>query len=324
MSTETAVVPLEGYGFCLTSGEYALRLEEGRLRVARQGATEGVAFATLGEEGWNALPFIRQRRIEQVEGRPRVTLLAGHDGAAFSLTFDADPARPGLFHWRFAVTPRKRSTGVPPFPEMAFTTPPRITLYTQQAPMAAGLVYLYEETVLDSTLFYFQDLTALNGYFAATRTGPTGDLFPTPLLHLPPGIVGCREDRLGLALPGAEGATLPAGATTVVSEGYLALTPGRPEDEPEMARRFLEDLTAPPACGWPAATTASISYRTPNRRCCPPRRSRSAPSRTSAWRTRASPRSTGRTTSPTWPTPTTAASPSWPAPTTFDTTSGLP
>jgi len=244
MSVETTVVPLNGHGFRLVSGVYALVFEEGRLQVARRGAVEGIAFATLGGRGWNVLPFIHQRRVGRTAGRPQVTLVAERDEATFLLAFDADPGRPGLFHWRFAVTPRGRAVRVPLFPEIAFTASPRVTLYTQQAPMAAGLVYLYEEAVLDSTLFYFQDLTALNDYFAATRTGPTGGPFPTPLPHLPPGIVGYREGGLGLALPGAESATLPVGATTVVSEGYLALTPGRPEDELAMARRFLESLAA--------------------------------------------------------------------------------
>lgn len=119
-----------------------------------------------------------------------------------------------------------------------------MTLYAQQAPMAAGLVYLYEGALLDSTLFYFQDLTALNGYFAASRTSPMGDAFPTPLPHLPSGIVGYRDGRLGLALPGEGLAALPVGTITVISDGYLALTPGRPADERTMALRFLEDLAA--------------------------------------------------------------------------------
>jgi len=244
MGPEVAVTPLEGYGFRLTSGEYALTFDAGRIWIGRRGSGEGLAFALLDEAGLGAPGCIRQRRIEPVEGRPAVLLLGEHRWGDLTLSFDADPARPGLFHHRFAVTPRARPPARPLPPELGFTGQPQVTLYTQQAPMAAGLAFLYEGALLDSTLFYFQDLTSLNGYFAASRTGPVGKGFPTPLPHLPSGIVGYREGRLGLALPGEGLASLPLGATTVVSDGYLMLTPGRPEDEPAMALRFLQGLAA--------------------------------------------------------------------------------
>jgi hypothetical protein len=103
---------------------------------------------------------------------------------------------------------------------------------------------MYERAIFDSTLFYFQDLTALNGYFAASHTQPLGKAFPVPLPRLPSGIAGLKDTYLGLLLPGRGLAALPIGTTTVISEGYLALTGGQPADEPEMARRFLQDLAA--------------------------------------------------------------------------------
>lgn len=245
---ETTVVPLENQGFRLVSGDYALTLEDGHLRVRRTDGADGLAFATLGEWGWDLLSCIQQRRIEETESGPQVTLLARRDDAAFSLTFGANPARPGLFRWEFSVTPQRPLRGVPEVPELTFTAAPRTTLYTVQAPMAAGLVYLYEGALLDSTLFYFQDFTALNDYFACSQSRPLGGIFPPPLPHLPSGVVGLLGRDLGLALPEAGMATLPAGQRTVFSKGYLALTPGRPEDEAAMTRRFLEDLAAVYRC----------------------------------------------------------------------------
>ncbi|MCS7281961.1 MAG: hypothetical protein NZ769_01170 [Anaerolineae bacterium] len=241
---EIAVIPLENCDFRLVSGGYTLSLEGGHLRIRRTDGADGLAFATLGEWGWNLFPFIRQRRIERQEDGPRVTLIAERGDATFTLTFGADPSRPGLFRWRFAVTPQRPIRGAPECPELTFTAVPRATLYTQQAPMAAGLAYLYEEALLDSTLFYFQDFTALNDYFSRTQTRPMGGIFPSPLPHLPTGIVGLLGRDLGLALPDAAMAAFPTGAEIVFSQGYLALTPGRPADEPAMARRFLEDLAA--------------------------------------------------------------------------------
>ncbi|MCX7856254.1 MAG: hypothetical protein N2556_09860, partial [Anaerolineae bacterium] len=241
---EIAIIPLENCDFRLVSGGYTLSLEGGHLRIRRTDGADGLAFATFGEWGWNLFPFIRQRRIDKEGDSPYVTLVAERGEATFTLTFWTDPARPGLFRWRFAVTPRRSIKGAPECPELTFTAAPCVTLYTQQAPMAAGLVFLYEAALLDSTLFYFQDFTALNGYFAQTQTRPMGGVFPAPLPHLPTGIVGFLGRDLGLALPDAGIATFPTGVETVFSQGYLALTPGRPADEPAMARRFLEDLAA--------------------------------------------------------------------------------
>lgn len=235
---------MENYDFRLVSGDYLLSLEDGLLQIRRPDRTDGVAFAALSERGWNLTPFIREQCIGQEDGRPQVTMLAERGDATLSLTLDADPDRPGLFHWQFAVTPHRPLQGVPECPELTFTAIPRITLYTGQAPMAAGLVYLYEAALLDSTLFYFQDFTALNDYFAATRTAPMGGIFPAPLPHLPASVVGLLGDGFGLALPGAARATLPVGQRTVLSDGYLALTPGRPADEAAMAWQFLDDLAA--------------------------------------------------------------------------------
>ncbi|MDY7079596.1 MAG: hypothetical protein SXV54_22150 [Chloroflexota bacterium] len=242
MSRETTVVPLDGHGFRLHSGDYTLTFDAGQLWIARSGSTAGLAFINLGEDGFGALGHVHQRHVTLVNSRPTVTLTGEHDWVAFALTFDADSARPGLFHWRFVVTSEARSLARPALPELAFTGKPQVTLYAQQAPMAAGLVYLYEEALLDSTLFYFQDLTALNDYFAASHTSPMGDAFPTPLPDLPSGIVGYKDSRLGLTLSEEGLDALATEATIVVSDGYLALTPGRSADEPAMALRFLKDM----------------------------------------------------------------------------------
>jgi hypothetical protein len=241
---ELAAESLSGHGFRLISGDYALSFDKGTIRVSRCDRRDGLTFATLGRGGLDALDNVRQRRIASVDAQPIVTLVAEHEWAELALSFDGDPTRPGLFHWQFAVTPHAAPPGHHSLPEIAFTTEPDVTLYTQQAPMAAGLVYLYEGAILDSTVFYYQDLTALNGYFAASHTAPMGDAFPTPLQRLPSGIVGLKDRFLGLVLPGARLAALPIGATTVVSEGYVALTTGQPTDEPAVAQRFLQDLAA--------------------------------------------------------------------------------
>ena len=92
MSGEATVVPLDGHGFRLHSGDYTLAFDAGRLWIARSGSTAGLAFINLGEDGFGALGHVRQRRIAPVGSRPAITLAGGHDWAAFALTFDAGPA----------------------------------------------------------------------------------------------------------------------------------------------------------------------------------------------------------------------------------------
>lgn len=250
MNRDIVAIPLNDHGIRMVSGGYSLTVEAGQVQLARFGSSAGLRFATLGESGLDALLHIHQRQIGPVDGRLGVVLTGGHEWATFALAFDIDPAQPGLFHWRFLVTPHappgRAASGAEPEPELTFDKGYQVTVYTQQAPMAAGVAYLYEEALLGSTLFYFQDLTSLNSYFAASHTAPMGGNFPIPLPHFEAGsgIVGYRDGRLGLELPGDGLAALPVGQSIVVSDGYLVLSPGRSADEPAMALCFLERLAS--------------------------------------------------------------------------------
>ncbi len=80
MSCETTVTLLDGHGFRLRSGEYALTLDAGQAWIARSGSTAGLTFTTLGEDGLGALGHVRQRRIAPVDSRPTVTLTGDTTG----------------------------------------------------------------------------------------------------------------------------------------------------------------------------------------------------------------------------------------------------
>jgi hypothetical protein len=101
-----------------------------------------------------------------------------------------------------------------------------------QRGMNSGLCFVRLENPGPSSLLYWQDLTALNPYFAATGTKPDG-------------VVGGEWPELGFRLPTAATPQvdypqpLPAGRPTTISRALVALHEGETRDECELAAHFL-------------------------------------------------------------------------------------
>jgi hypothetical protein len=96
----------------------------------------------------------------------------------------------------------------------------------------SGFCFLRLEQPGPATLLYWQDLTALNPYFAATRTKPDG-------------VVGGEWPELGFRMPTATSPQveypkpLPAGRTVTISRAFVALHEGEVAAEADLARHFL-------------------------------------------------------------------------------------
>ena len=84
--------------------------------------------------------------------------------------------------------------------------------------------------VLDSTMLYWVDLTALNPYIEATGASTVG----TPQR---------RGQRVGHNIIGTELRRLEQGKTSLLYDSYLYLAPGSPEDETAMFRRYLDQVS---------------------------------------------------------------------------------
>ncbi|GGQ52323.1 glycoside hydrolase family protein [Couchioplanes azureus] len=99
-------------------------------------------------------------------------------------------------------------------------------VYARQEGLRTGCVHFSITRPDTGTVFYFQNLTALNDY--AQQTG-------TSLAD----VVGGTWPELGLALPASAGGALRPGHDTVISDAYLAFSPLVPEDDVAMAEQFL-------------------------------------------------------------------------------------
>ena len=113
----------------------------------------------------------------------------------------------------------------------------------------AGLVYFRLDKPAFGSVLYFQNLTALNPYFRATGTVPSG-------------IVGGNWPELGLSLPvrkpdAGEADPLPAGEEIVLSDAVLVFRDWAGDDEQEMARQFLQMLGA----AYKTLTLPEAAYR---------------------------------------------------------------
>ncbi|MGZ3233166.1 MAG: hypothetical protein ACXU7O_00530 [Croceibacterium sp.] len=101
-----------------------------------------------------------------------------------------------------------------------------------QRGMNTALCFVRLEEPGPSTLLYWQDLTALNPYFAATGTKPDG-------------VVGGEWPELGFRLPTATNPQveypkpLPAGRPTTISRALVALHEGDARDKSDLAMHFL-------------------------------------------------------------------------------------
>ncbi|MBC7252258.1 MAG: hypothetical protein H5T62_18520, partial [Anaerolineae bacterium] len=163
-------------------------------------------------------------------------VLTGHSewGADFQATLYTYNMHPGLLRWRLEMVCR----GQPPAgatPELQFVecvtgaeTRGQLEVYADRAPMAAPHLYGYS-AALDSTLFYWVDLTALNSFMEAAHYTPSA----TPRR---------QGQRLGHSFSQTDLANQPQQGAVPLYDSYLYLMPGEPPDEDAMFARYLHNL----------------------------------------------------------------------------------
>ncbi|RIV27471.1 hypothetical protein DYU11_03960 [Fibrisoma montanum] len=123
---------------------------------------------------------------------------------------------------------------------------------TQNGP-TSGLAYVSCLKPKGPTLFYFQNLTALNDFFEQTRTEPSS-------------VVGAKWPELGLSLPSSD-TPLAKHRDVVISDAFLTLRADTPKDDYQTADWFIDEfarvyrLLDKPATAyydWPQAADKTI------------------------------------------------------------------
>jgi len=221
----------------LTSGQYTLRFAAATthdaLLVQREGASGALALRPLGAE-LNLLPALSDVASEVGDDVLAVTLSGNAGWAEVTLRLAVYPYQPGLLRTRLTATLHDAPPDSPAL-EWTFVDPATgqetsagFTVYADPAPMCAPVLYGYAE-ILDSTLFYAVDRTALNPFMQAAHYTPSA----TP---------GRRGRSFGHTMDATNLRALPNGQSFVLYDAYLYLTPGDPGSEAEMFARYLRHL----------------------------------------------------------------------------------
>jgi hypothetical protein len=221
----------------LTSGEYNLRFAgaatHNALLIQRAGTNGALALHPLGTE-LNPLPTLSEVTSEAGDSVLAVILSGSAGWAEVTLRLEVYPYQPGLLHTQLTVTlhdpPPANSALEWTFvdPATGEETKASFTVYADPAPLCAPVLYGYAR-VLDSTLFYAVDRTALNPFMQVAHYTPSA----TP---------GRRGRSFGHTIDAANLRVLPAGQPFVIYDSYLYLTPGEPDSEVELFARYLRHL----------------------------------------------------------------------------------
>jgi len=120
---------------------------------------------------------------------------------------------------------------ISPLNKAGKTGQPRGQVYASQVGTRSGLVYFSLDKPSSGTVFYFQNLTNLNGYCDATHTSAAD-------------VVGGQWPELGFSLPPSIENPLPAGKEFIISDAFVALSDEVPADEFQISGQFLDMLAA--------------------------------------------------------------------------------
>jgi hypothetical protein len=231
-SDQTALLQ-DGVGF--QTGPYRLEYTGERFLIYPEGGDTALALTLPGGEALNALgtdPTIETR--ETWAGEEIILTGQSEWGADFQATLYAYDLHPGLLRWRLEMV-RNEKPPAGPEPELQFVdratgkeASGHLEIYADRAPMAAPHLYAYS-AALDSTLFYWVDLTALNPFMEAAHYTPSA----TPRR---------QGQRLGHSFSQTDLQNQPQSAATAVYDSYLYLEPGQPASEDAMFSRYLHNL----------------------------------------------------------------------------------
>jgi hypothetical protein len=222
-------------GVGLQSGSYRLEYTGERFLIYPQGGDVALALTLPGGEALNVLGSKPVVETFESDAGEQIVLTGQSDwGADFQATLYAYDLHPGLLRWRFEMI-RNEKPPAGPEPELQFVdratgeeTSGQLEIYADRAPMAAPHLYAYS-AALDSTLFYWVDLTALNPFMETAHYTPSAA----------PRRIG---QRLGHSFSQTDLLNQPQQTAVPLYDSYLYLLPGEPSDEDATFTRYLHNL----------------------------------------------------------------------------------
>lgn len=223
--------------FSVRSGDFTVAYDpaDGLIKVGRAGKQLALATRLAGGDlfGATLTQFAGDIRLTEAGDVTRVTILAERDWAKLRGTVETYASAPGLVRFRLDVTTRRPTQIGDSTPEFFFVeaktgrrAPARSTLYDQQGGIEAPVAYLYNED-LDCLLLYLQNMTSLNEYFNYVQGDPRYTV---------------RVDDEGLGFRRPQG-VVPGGVSFTISDCFLWLSPGRPEDDVAYSKQFVRAVS---------------------------------------------------------------------------------
>jgi len=241
----TASLALREGDRALDDGRRVARAGHGEIEIeARvQGSDLWVRFSRGNEGGglgWRVTLFADDAALERAEGEALLAFTATSELGAHRIEIAADAEEAALFQLSVTFRP-KRALHIPYLPrDLIALGPdgrpdrPKGKIEARQRRLNTGFCY-FELTEPDlGKVLYLQDLTALNGYFAATGTKPenaVGGEWPE-IGYLPP------------TQPKDASKALPAGRETVLSRAFLLIRRFPQSEEAASAWQFMDMLAA--------------------------------------------------------------------------------
>jgi hypothetical protein len=221
-------------GLGIQTGRYRLEYTGERFLIYPQEREVALALTLPGGEALNLLAADPTIETRQTAAGKQIIVTGQGDWAGFQATLYAYNFHPGLLRWRLEIVRNERPPAAPE-PELQFVdritgeeARGRLEIYADRAPMAAPHLYAYS-AALDSTLFYWVDLTALNPFMEAAHFTPSA----TPRR---------MGQRLGHTFSRADLESQLESVATAVYDSHLYLVPGQPAGEDTMFTRYLHNL----------------------------------------------------------------------------------
>ena len=230
-SDQTALLQ-DGIG--VQTGAYRVAFDGQRFLISPAAGDAALSLTLPGGDALNVLGASTDVET-QVTGTGEQIVLSGRsEWGDFRVTLFTYDFHPGLLRWRLEVV-RRADPRADPAPELQFVdqangdeTAGLLQVYADRAPMAAPQLFAYSGA-LDSTLFYWVDLTALNPFMDTAHYTPSA----TPRR---------QGQRLGHSFSRSDLARQPEGVAVAVYDSYLYLMPGQPAGEDAMFTRYLQEL----------------------------------------------------------------------------------
>jgi len=230
-SDETSLLEV---GIGLQTGKYRVEYDGQQFLIIPPTGDSALSLTLPGGDALNILAADPDIVMQKTAAGEQITLTGQSEWADFQAVLYAYNFHPGLLRWRFEIM-RHGDPPASPEPELHFVnratgeeTSALLETYSDRGPMAAPHLFAYSEA-LDSSLFYWVDLTALNPFMEMAHYTPSA----TPRRI---------KQRVGHSFSRNDLSQQPEGVVTVLYDSYLYLTPGQPADEDAMFGRYLHNL----------------------------------------------------------------------------------